>query len=120
MPSSGKLRERCYFQARATADDGAGGTFGPWAPLFGSRACRLAPRTASGATAEVVIAQRLQGINLFDLWVRYDSQTNTVTTDHRAVDARDPSRCFNIRAITNVDEKRRWLTMVVEAGVADG
>lgn len=121
MPTARDLRDRVVFQRRGTGDDGAGGTLGPWTELVGSRFAQLKPRAAAGAGAEAVIAQRLQGVMLFDLWVRYDSETVTVRTDDRVVNARDTTQVFNVRAgPTDIDRRRQWLLFLLEQGVADG
>lgn len=122
--NASNLRARVTFQSRAVTNDGAGGVLGSWAAAFADKRAQLSPRLAGGPNAEQVIAQRLQGINLFDLWVRSDADTRTVSDEFRVVDARYTNRVFNIRAVTDPYEggadQRRWLVMLAEQGVADG
>lgn len=117
-----RLRERVVFQRRQRVGDGAGGYAGGWVDLC-SRPAEVAPHTAGGSGKEEVIAQRLQGVMLFDLWVRGDPQTLALTVDDRAIQAstpHSPGRVFDIRAITNPDMKRAWLVLTCEQGDAPG
>lgn len=117
-----RLRERVVFQRRQAVADGLGGQAGPWVDLF-TRAAEVAPHTAGGSGREEVIAQRLQGVMLFDVWIRGDGQTLELTADDRAIQIganRTRIRMLNIRAITNPDMRRTWLVLTCEQGVADG
>jgi head-tail adaptor len=120
MPTARDLRDRVRFERRAATSDGLGNTQGAWATLIESRLASLKPRTVGRGDSEAVLGQRLQGTAIFDLWVRYDSETAGVTTDDRVVDARDPTRTFAIRFTQDMDRRRQWLLMQVELGVADG
>lgn len=115
QPAAGELTERVRFERRAAADDGYGNTEGAWATLITSRAAKLRP-TRGG---EQTIAARLQGTAAWDLWVRFDGETSTVTTDDRVVDARDATRTFNIRFIGDMEGRREFLLMQLEQGVAE-
>lgn len=116
MPSAGKLRDRIVFERRVTREDGYGNAEGDFAPLFSSRAAALNPRPTGGA--EAVIDARLQGKAIWDCWVRYDSETATVTTDDRVVDQRNPNRVFNVAFAEDMDGHRRWLLLQLVAGTA--
>lgn len=115
-PTAGKLTERVRFERRAAASDGYGNTEGAWETLIDSRRASLRP-TKGG---ELVIADRLQGQASFDLWVYSDSATRQLTTDDRAVDARDPRRTFNILFIGDLIGDGRWLFMQAQQGGASG
>ena len=117
-PSAGKLRERVRFDRRAPVSDGMGNTVGPWATLIAARYAQLTP--ARGG--EQVIAARLQGVATFDLVLRYDSQTQLVTTDDRvvALSGQHIGGVFDIVWIDNLDERRKFLWAIVRQGAAEG
>jgi head-tail adaptor len=113
-PTAGELRQSVRFERRVTQPDGYGNTEGGWEPLIARRSAKLTP-TKGG---ESVIADRLQGVAAWDLWVRFDAQTSQVTTEDRVVDVRDPRREFNIRFAQDMTGRRRWILMQLELGVA--
>lgn len=113
---AGELRHRVRFQRRQAVEDGYGNTEGGWADLDISRACSMTP-TRGG---EDVQAARLTGKASWDIWVRSDSGTRTLSTGDRAIDARDPSRIFNIAFIGDMDGNRTWLLIQATTGGADG
>jgi len=103
MVASGQLRERVTFQARSVVDDGYGNEVsGPWTDQFTVNA-----RITEAPGRETVTAQRLQGTNPVNVWVRWSSQTAGIKTEWRAVDARDSSRVFAIHSVTDPEEYRR-------------
>lgn len=111
MPA-GKLRERVTFSQRAVTSDGYGNASGDWADEF-TVSARIRPRLGG----EEVMASRLQGRNLATITVRYSTDTAEITTDWRAVDARTGD-IWNIRSIENPDERKRYLDLLCEKGVA--
>jgi SPP1 family predicted phage head-tail adaptor len=103
MLSAGQLRDRITFQARGIVDDSYGNEVsGPWADQF-----TVAARVTTSPGREAVTAQRLQGVNPVDVWVRWSSQTANIKTEWRAFDARDPSRVFAILSVTDPEKYRR-------------
>lgn len=95
------MREKIHFQTRTMVDDGFGNeTAGPFATVF-SEPADLIPGTGS----ETVIAARLAGTQPYTIIVRSSARTRQITPAWQAVDARDPSRIFDITAISNPD---RW------------
>jgi len=106
--SAGSLKDRLTFQARTVQDDGYGNEVsGPWTDQF-----TVAARVTASPGRETVTAQRLQGVNPVDVWVRWSSQTATIKTEWRAVDARDPSRVFAILSVTDPEEYRRQFRLL--------
>jgi head-tail adaptor len=102
MPAAGQLRDRITFQAREQISGDYGNEVsGPWADLF-----TVAARVTTSPGRETVTAQRLQGVNPVDVWVRRSSQTSAIQTEWRAVDIRDPSRVFAILSVTDPEEYR--------------
>jgi head-tail adaptor len=68
---------------------------------------------------EEVIAARLTGVQPFIASIRRSPKTKRITTDWRCVDARNPLRIFNIRAIQDSDDGRRHgFDLVLQEGVA--
>ncbi|MBO9194331.1 head-tail adaptor protein [Rhizobium sp. 16-449-1b] len=111
---SGALRERLHFQSRAMVDDGYGNEqAGDFATVF-TTAARLTPIKGS----EPVIASRLAGVQPYIISIRSCVAARAVTTAWRAVDARNPSRIFNITSAANVDEKNAYIDMMATQGVA--
>lgn len=113
---AGDLRHRVKFQRRAAGDDEYGNPVEGWADLGVVRSASLTP-TRGG---EDVQAGRVAGKASWDCWVRNDSGTRQITTSDRVVDARDPSRAFNIRFIGDMDGDRTWLLMQLESGGVSG
>ena len=114
---AGDLRHKVRFERRTSSDDGYGNTEGSWGALSIERSCSLSP-TRGG---EYVQAGRLGGNASWDIWVRADSQTKTLTTGDRAVDVRDESRVFNIVfGPADMDGRNTWLLIQATSGQADG
>lgn len=113
---AGDLRQRVSFQRRAAGDDGYGNPVADWVDLNIVRAANLTP-TRGG---EDVQSGRVAGTASWDCWVRNDSGTRSLRTGDRAVDARDPSRTFNIAFIGDMDGDRAWLLIQMKSGAVDG
>lgn len=108
-----RLKERLTFQARALFSDGYGNTQTDFEDEFTEHAA-VVPRLGG----ETVLAGRLAGRNLVNITVRRSSNTEQVTPEWRAVDARNTAKIYNIRNIIDPDETGRWLEMLAEEGVA--
>ena len=108
-------RIRVERKVRKESGDGAGNYEEGWAEFIASRAARIAP-TRGG---EELLANRLAGVESFDIWLRKDPQTRTIVVGDRIIDARDEARIFNIRWIGNLDERGRFLLLQAQSGVAD-
>lgn len=104
----GQLKDRITFQARSQISDEYGNPVsGPWTDQF-----TVDARVTTSPGRETVTAQRLQGVNPVDVWVRWSPQTKTIQTEWRAVDARDPSRVFAILSVTDPEEYRRQFRLL--------
>jgi head-tail adaptor len=111
---AGQLREKLLFQRRAVVDDGMGNEqAGDWETQF-TAAADLIPLRGG----EPVIAARLAGVQPFVIRTRSCVTARAVTTAWRAVDARNPSRIFNITSAANVDQKNAYLDLMATQGVA--
>ena len=111
---SGELRERIGFFPPVVNDDGFGNTTSGFAndPAF-----EVAAKVVAKLGGETVQAARLAGRQFDNVTVRASSATCTVTTAWRAKDMRS-GVIYNIRGIIDPDQKRRWLEMLCEQGVA--
>lgn len=113
MPGAGELNERLAFQKRvASADDGYGNREGSWQEQF-----RCAAKVQPLRGSEAVIAQRLAGVQPVIITIRSCVAARLVGPFWRAVDTRDSSRVFNIKAGANFDERNEFITMMAESGV---
>jgi head-tail adaptor len=113
---AGDLRDRVRFERRLTVRDEDGNAVDDWAVLGSDRSASLLP-TRGGETVQ---AGRVQGRGLFDLWVRHDSLTSTITPGDRAVNVRTDTP-FNIKwGPEDMDGRRQWLLFQIEDGGASG
>lgn len=109
-----RMREKIHFQTRTEVDDGYGNPIsGPFETVF-TEPARLKP----GLGSETVIAARLTGTQPYTVTVRSSTRTRTVHTGWQLVDARNPSRTFNIKSLVNPDEHGRYIDLVVVEGEA--
>jgi len=102
-PRIGELRHRVTLQTPVRTGDGGGGASIVWTPVIEVSA---AVRPATGG--ESLDADRLSGLVSHEIWIRYRA---SVTPEMRFVFG---SRVFDIRAVLDVDERRRWLRCLVE------
>lgn len=113
-PSAGRQREKLHFQKRAKVDDGYGNEVaGDFATVF-TDVAELVPLRGS----ETVQAARLTGVQPYTVRIRSCAASREITPAWRAVDARNDKRVFNIRTVTNPDQKSAWLELLVDDGVA--
>lgn len=110
---AGALRERLEFQKRTTSPDEYGNEQTAWMTVF-TDAAGLTPLKGS----ETVIAARLTGTQPYIIRIRGSAAARAVTTAWRAVDARNPTRIFNIRSAANFDAKNAYIEFMADDGVA--
>jgi head-tail adaptor len=110
---AGAMREKIEFQVKITSPDEYGNEQTEWQTQF-TTAARLTPMKGG----EPVIASRLAGVQPYIISIRSCVAARAVTTAWRAVDARNPSRIFNITSAANVDEKNAYIDMMATQGVA--
>lgn len=112
----GSLRESVRVERlSAGSTDSRGMPISAYAPVITGIPAKIGP-TKGG---EAIQDARVRGTGYFDIVVRSDSDTETITTEDRLVDERIPTRVYNIRWIANLDERNRFLIMTCELGVAD-
>ncbi len=108
--AAGRLRRRVTFQQEVETPDGGGGYELTWADRFsvwgGFRPERGQERLEAG---------RLESAVAGVLTVRSSSQTRQVTAEWRVMIRGEP---YQIRAVTNPDQRSKYLELTVERGVA--
>ncbi len=97
-PTAGSLRHRLAFDRREEGDDGAGNRRSDWVEQFNC-AGDLVPRGGS----ETVVAARLEGRNVFGVYLRSSIATRALTADWRMRDTRAGTE-FAIRAVDAVTD----------------
>ncbi len=118
-PPARDFRQQVQFQRATIVRDALGGSVQSWANYGTPRSANLNPyRAQKRGGAEEVIAARLQGTAVFDLWVRWDDLTSTVTPDDRVYDIDKPGVYFNIRFAQDMDSRHQRILMQVELGIA--
>lgn len=116
-PKPSELRDKVGFERRSGGANVGGVVKAAWAPLEIERSARVVARMGG----EGVLAARQSATQPFEITVRYDSKTRTLTTDDRVVDLRRPGRMWGIKSIGEVEGGRdRWLNLLCEAGGTDG
>jgi head-tail adaptor len=113
----GSLNERFTFEKRpstAPVGDGYGNFQTDFAAQF-----TVWTRRQFLRGGETVIAERLQGRQPSVLTIRASRSAAQITTDWRAVNARDASEVYNIRSVS-LSEDRSFYDVLCERGVASG
>lgn len=111
----GALRDRFHFQKREVADDGFGNSVpaGEFETQF-TTDIGLTPRNGS----EVVIAERLRGIQPYVAVVRWSTRMLSLDNAWQLLDARQGgTRILNVLSNpVDPDGKRQWLEFLVSDG----
>lgn len=126
-PPARELRDVIVVQRRLTTVSPIGGTAGAWSTIVRPHRVKLNPMTPRRGSEETVIAARLQGMSLWDCWIRFDGQTAGILQQDRVCDVRagldangDYLRTFNIRFAEDLEGRNLWFLLQLEAGAADG
>jgi head-tail adaptor len=117
---AGALRDRVRAERRQTVSDGYGNKEGTFAALFDGRLLPAKIRPASQAR-DGVLAARLEGSVVYNVWLRQDSLSVQITPDDRLVWVQDGGTevILNIRGpAVDPDGRRMELQLTCEAGVA--
>jgi head-tail adaptor len=110
---SGQLRSRVAFEVRPQVDDGMGNPqSGDFAEVY-----RCAARIMPKMGGESVLAARLTGTQPMLITVRVCDALREIGGDWRARDVRK-GVVYNIKAISNPDEKREYLEILAVSGEA--
>ena len=106
----GAMRERVRIERESRTPDAGGGAQASWTPL--GHAPTVWARVEPIAGTELVQAMRLQARVTHRVTMRWRGD---VTAAMRLVWG---ARSLNIRAVTNPDERRRYLELLCEEGAA--
>lgn len=106
---AGDLRAAITIQRQSTTANAAGDLTGSW-----SNVATVAASIHSTRGGESVRAQRLSGIEPFDIVVRSSASTRSITTADRLID-RD-GRTFNVKWTGDLDGRGRFAWITAEAG----
>lgn len=111
MPAS-DLRERVAFEARDSVDDGAGNTVsGPWVVQF-VRWARVLDMRGN----EQMEDGKLRGVQSVTITIRGMGKITPITNDWRARHIKT-GKVYNIRSISNTDERRKYFDITADEGV---
>lgn len=110
----GDLRDVVAFQRRDQATDDLGNLQGTWTNVVTGVAAKIAP-TRGG---EEVRAARLTGIANYDVTVRVTDSTALIQTGDRLRNERS-GETYAIKWLGNLDERGRYLTLMVQKGGAE-
>lgn len=116
---AGELRERVRVERRAPADDGYGNKDGAFASLFPDKLLPAKIRPAS-QSRDGVLAARLEGNVVYNVWLRQDSLSRQILPDDRLVWVKAEGEIIlNIRGpAVDPEGKREELQLTCEMGVA--
>lgn len=113
MVAAGDLRDRVVFQSREEIDDGYGN---PVSGDFVDRFSCAAELVAARGT-ERVEGGGLIGVQAWTIRVRDWQQTEDVTTEWRALNARKRTQIFNIRSNVALTKYSGFREMAADEGV---
>ncbi len=119
MAGAGYLRDVVTFQRRGAQADGYGNsTVGAWAAITGCSAVRAGFRSIR--QNEQVGPEGVTGRATYEVTVRQSAELLGLSVKDRMVHDVD-GRTFNIKSPpVNVDQRGRFLRILVEQGGADG
>lgn len=110
----GKLRDRVTFALPGSVTDDYGNVESGFVDQF-----TVAANILYVKGGEQVMAARLDGKQPVVITIRSSTESAQIKTDWRAVDARDPTRIFNVRSIQPSDRKD-FTELLCEIGGANG
>lgn len=106
--SAGKLRHLVDLQNRQDVDDDLGGVVTTWATFSASQRGMLKPLTGT----EIQRAGRLEANITHKLYMRYRTD---LTAAHSVL---YEGRRMQVRAVIDIEERKRWIEVSLEEGVA--
>ena len=113
-----RLRERVRFENRTLISDGAGNTGGDWNTDVAVCECWAELNPINGR--EEVLAQKLTGVQPYEVVIRYSAAALRITTDCRMLWLSSDGAAYDITAIQDPTRRRQWLSILVKKGVASG
>lgn len=107
--SVGDLRHRVTIQRKENAPDGTGGSITTWVTLAQPWA-KLTPKTGT----EKIYLNRLNAQNMMSVVIRYNASYDFKDTDKLLFKGNQ----YQIRSIINIEERDKYIELLVEKGVA--
>jgi head-tail adaptor len=122
MTTAGELRHRIAFDKRQDINPDFPDDLGNVQSVFVQQFI-VSAKVQAKFGGEAVVAARLVGQQPVTIIVRQSAQTRGITTEWRARDVRsnpDPEKqtIFAIRSIVDPDDRRQWLEILTQTGVA--
>lgn len=111
------LRERIRVERKEAVSDGYSSGSDEWVVLA-TVAAMIKPMTG-GRSSETPVADKLAGLNMWEIKVRSSAALRSLKASDRIIDHRDASRVFNIKQVSNPDQKDQYLTIIAETGKPD-
>ena len=103
---AGDLNKRAHFQHIVETPDGAGGATRQWAPAMTVWA-QFSPERARERIQQGRLASNFAGV----LRIRWSRSAACLTAQHRVI---LDCTVYNIRSISNPDQRRDMIEMIVE------
>lgn len=115
VPTAQELKHRVTFASRGIVDDGYGNEVaGDWEDRF-----TVWSALRAGGGSEAVVAARLEGRQVLNVYVRASTQTRQITSDWRMkVTNHGVDRTYAIDAQPDALTMPGWIYLQVESGVA--
>lgn len=110
--ATGSMREKVRIERLSQVGDGMGGFTSNWQSIAANLSARIVPL---GGT-ERLIAEGLQATGMFTIVIRYSTDVASVTGADRLVNERT-GVTYNIRNVSNPDERHRFIQIVCETGI---
>lgn len=104
IPSAGELRHNLRFERKTPGSNIGGVKTTGWEVLVDTRRAKVAP-TRGGAD---VVAGRLAGKVVYDIWISNDGATRELTVADRAVDNRT-GEIYALGSPIDPNQRRQWL-----------
>lgn len=111
-PRASQFTDRLKLLRKSQTSDGYGGTSAVWSSVETDIAAAIKPMKGG----EKIQAMRLTGTNPFEITLRANDITNSITTTDRLQDQND--RIYEVNWIGKLDDRERYLTIqAIEGGV---
>ncbi len=108
--TAGQLKGLVTVQRRSEAPDGLGNVKAGWTALKTGIPARISPMRGG----EQVKAKRLASVSDYEIVVRSDAFTRSITTADRILNQRG-GQAYDLKHVSNLDEQDRFLTFTVAA-----
>ena len=111
---AGTLREKIRTETRTSVSDGGGGFDDAWATTESGIFAGILAKSGS----EKLLEERLKGVVVHEITVRYSDKTSSINSDMRIVNERSGA-VYNIAAVLP-DTRKRFIVITATTGTASG